>query len=289
MAWTRAAPRTIRVGGIEAAILSGGRYRIDGGGMFGIVPKAIWERRAPPDARNRILLETNCLLVRAGGKRVLVDAGSGDKWGPKERDLYAFEPGDPLAGSLAAAGVEPSDVDAVVVSHLHFDHAGGLTRNAAGAIVPSFPRAEVFVQRGELDDAEAGYGTMRRSYLPENWRPIRDAGLLRPVEGDAEILPGIRAVVTGGHTRWHQAVLLHDGPEAAIYLGDLVPTRHHFRAPWNMAYDLEPAWTMARKLELLKIAKARGWTVFLDHDPEEPVGSVAADAEGEFALGAQAG
>ncbi|MEK7269479.1 MAG: MBL fold metallo-hydrolase [Planctomycetota bacterium] len=281
----RPAPRpTFRIGDIEGAVLSGGDYWLDAGTMFGIIPKVIWEKLVQPDARNRARLATRCLLVRTAGRRILIETGCGGKWAPRERSWHDFEEGEPIVHALAREGLEPGDIDAIVLTHLHFDHAGGLTRLVRGRPVPVFPRAFVYVQRGEFEDAVTNVATMRRSYLPENFLPIQDAGLLRLVEGDVDVVPGVRTMVTGGHTRRHQAVLLVSGPNVGIFPGDIVPTRHHARPSVQVAYDLFPYDTMNRKQEIFRIARDRRWIVFLAHDPDVASGTVRLDERGSFEI-----
>jgi glyoxylase-like metal-dependent hydrolase (beta-lactamase superfamily II) len=286
----------MRLGEINLTIVSGGRFKLDGGAMFGIIPRPLWERVAVPDERNRIPLATNCVLVRSAGRTALIDTGLGSKWAERERDLFGIE-GSTIVDSLAGVGVTPEEVDMVIYSHLHLDHAGGGTEWDAPVLGqrqadslpharPTFPRARYVAQRGEWEDALANHSTMKVTYRPENLLPLQEAGALDLVEGDVELLPGVRTLVTGGHTRFHQAITFASGGERAIYLGDIVPTTCHLRPPYNMAYDLDPYQTMQKKLELLERACGEGWIVLWDHDPAMAVGRVIRDARGQLIVAA---
>jgi glyoxylase-like metal-dependent hydrolase (beta-lactamase superfamily II) len=274
---------TFQLGDIEITTVSGGPFRLDGGGMFGIVPKVLWERTNPADERNRILLDTNCALLRTGGRRLLIDTGNGTKLSERDREIFAIDPSITLVGSLAAAGVTPEEIDVVLLTHLHLDHVGGGTYcEPDGTIRPTFPRARYVVQRGEWEDAVANRSTMRTSYRLENLLPLQEAGVLDLIEGDVEVAPGVCTLVTGGHTRRHQAVRLESGAARGIYFAGLIPTTSHLRGPYNMAYDLYPFDTMQRKLALLEQAARDDWLVLYDHDPLTRAGRVRPDGKGGF-------
>ena len=259
---------SMKTGGIEWHLLSDGTFALDGGAMFGVVPKPLWERKAKPDERNRIRLGMNPLLIRTGGKNVLVDAGAGRKEDAKFRDIFAVADETNVVDSLASHGLRPEDVDIVVYTHLHFDHAGGATRrNADGVVEPVFPRATHLVQRQELADAENPTDRSRASYFPENWVPIREAGLLEIVDGDVEVVPGVHTRVMKGHVRALTGVLIESEGERAFYPTDNVPTSMHLPVPWVMAYDLYPLDTVAFKETFLPAAIDEAWTVIFEHDP----------------------
>jgi glyoxylase-like metal-dependent hydrolase (beta-lactamase superfamily II) len=274
----------LAIGDIAVTIVSGGPFRLDGGGMFGIVPKALWERTNPADERNRIALDTNCALIRTTGRTALIDTGNGTKLSDKDRDIFAIDPAVTLINSLAQAHVAPEEIDLVIFTHLHLDHAGGGTvRDPDGSLRPTFPRARYVAQRGEWEDAKVNRSTMRTSYRLENLLPLEEAGVLTLIDGDVEILPGVRTHVTGGHTRYHQAIMFESAGQRGIYFADLVPTTSHLRGPYNMAYDLYPYDTMQRKLALLDQAAREQWFVLYDHEPGPPVGRVTPDGRGGFA------
>ena len=273
----------MRLGEFELTTVSGGRFRIDGGTMFGVVPKPLWERAVPPDERNTIPQATNCLLLRAVGRTVLIDTGYGAKLPEKRRRQIDAEPGDPLRASLAAAGVRPDGIDLVLLTHLHFDHAGGATKlDEAGRLVPAFPNAEYVVQRAEWDLATADLPELRGSYPLENIAPLGDSGRLRLIEGDGKVFPGITAEVTGGHTPGHQAFVIESGGQTAVYLGDACPTTRHLRTLWCMGYDLDLLATRRAKRSLLGRIADRGWIALFDHDPNIPAARLARDDAREF-------
>ncbi|MBI2192273.1 MAG: MBL fold metallo-hydrolase [Planctomycetes bacterium] len=274
----------MKVGDFELDVFSAGRYRLDGGAMFGIIPKPLWERLIPPDEKNRIELDTCCVLVRTGGQQVLIETGCGDKFNEKEREIYQFEPGVTIESALGRRGVDPASMDLVVLTHLHFDHAGGATkRDASGRVIPTFPRATYVVQGGEWEDARNNFGVMKTTYRPENFEPIREAGRLRLVEGDLDLCPGIRLLVTRGHTRHHMSVQIESRGETVLFTSDLIPTRSHLRGPYVMAYDLYPQETMTRKLDILAQAEAGGWRLVWSHEPFWRMGRVVKSDRGEFA------
>lgn len=260
----------MRIGEFEVQVVSGGRFRLDGGSMFGIVPKALWERLRSADEHNRIALDTNCVLVRTPDATLLIDTGNGAKIGEKDREIFAIHAGDCIEANLTAAGVTPAEITHVILTHLHLDHAGGGARLQDDELVPAFPNARYFVQRGEFDAAAANRSHMKTTYRDENFLPLRAAGVLELLDGDAEIVPGVRVAVTGGHTPHHQAVLIQSCGQTAFYAGDICPTTSHLRAPYNMAYDLDPLTSMRVKGEYLARAAAENWLWLFDHDPETP-------------------
>ncbi len=250
--------------------------------MFGVVPKPLWEKRIPADARNRIPLQMRCLLVEHGDGLVLVDTGAGSKQDAKFHDIYGLEnAGDPgptaLEDAIRAAGHAPDDVRWVVNTHLHFDHCGGNTVAAGGGAVPAFPRATYVVQRGEFDYAMHPNERVRASYLRPNFAPVAEAGRFRFVEGEVEILPGITCLPTPGHVPFHQSVVVRDGGETACFLGDLVPTAAHLPAAWIMGYDVEPLVTLETKKAVLGRAAREGWWLLFEHDPVVGRGRVGPD------------
>ncbi len=258
----------MHLGDIEIRYLDGGRFRLDGGAMFGVVPKVFWEKKSPPDEKNRIHLRANSLLVRAHGKTIVIETGNGTKWDPKQRAIYGVQDGDPLIESLAKHGVQPPDVDLVINTHLHFDHAGGNTRFENDRAVPAFPNARYVVQRAELAHAAAPSERDRASYFPENFQPITEAGLWDLTDRDQQILPGINVVRIPGHNSDIQAVLLTGGGKTLAFVADLLPTRHHIALPWIMAYDLYPMQTLETKRSWLPRMAKENWMVIFGHDPD---------------------
>jgi glyoxylase-like metal-dependent hydrolase (beta-lactamase superfamily II) len=255
-------------GDIEIHYLDGGNFRLDGGAMFGVVPKVLWEKKSPPDDKNRIRMRANSLLVRAHRKNIIVETGNGTKWDPKPRAIYAIQDGDPLVESLARFDLQPNRIDLVVNTHLHFDHCGGNTRVIGDQIRPAFPNARYVVQRNELEHAMNPTERDRASYYPENFTPISKEGLWDLAEGDAEIIPGISVARIPGHNADIQAVIITGGTKTLAFVADLLPTRHHISLPWIMAYDLYPLQTLETKRRWLPRMVAGGWVVVFGHDPD---------------------
>lgn len=245
--------------------------------MFGLIPKTIWSTWTPPDASNRIELDCNCLLLDDGSRRVLVETGYGDKWGEKDRGIYALERRT-VVDALGERGVDPASIDHVVVTHLHFDHAAGLTAPGVdgGAARLAFPNAEIHVQRREWEDALANRSTMTKTYLRSHLDPI--AGKVRPIDGPGEILPGIAVRVLPGHTWGQQGVFVRGVDGITVFPADLMPTVNHVHFAANMGYDVLPYENMLNKREFLAEASAEGWTLVLDHEPHTPVVRVAREA-----------
>ena len=264
----------MRLGDLELTPLLDRHFRLDGGAMFGVVPKTLWQKRAPADDHNRITMGMRPLLVRAGGQTMIIDAGAGEKMPAKLREIYAFEPTESLDGALAAAGVSAADVDIVLASHLHFDHAGGFTTQEGSAIVPRFPRARYVINAGEWEDATHPHERNRASYFDENYVPLQDAGRVEFTYGDEAILPGVRVRRTGGHTRWHQIVYLESGGRTAVFVADLIPTAAHVDLPWIMGYDLYPMETLEFKRAFLREAIDGEYVIFFEHDPQMAAGYI---------------
>ena len=271
----------MRFGSLRLDIVQGGNFRLDGGAMFGVVPKVLWERTFPADEKNRIGLATNCLLVRGKGFTALVESGLGEKWGSKEREIYAIESEPALSRALEAHGARPEDVDALVISHLHFDHAGGATRRENGRVVPAFPNATLYVQQAELDHARSPNERDRASYLPENWEPYQEAGRLETVSGEREIRPGLRVVPLPGHSPGMQAVRIDSEEKTAFYFADALPTTAHVPIPWIMGYDLYPVALIENKKRLIGQAVREGWLCIFEHDPNIPWGRIVDEASGK--------
>ncbi|MCL4533797.1 MAG: MBL fold metallo-hydrolase [Bacteroidetes bacterium] len=279
----------MRLGDVEAFLLSDGVIRYDGGGFFGLVPKLLWEKEIKADELNRIPIALNCLLVLAGGKRIIVDTGYGDKLSPKGRHLLSLERQSTLFEQLAHLGLRPEDIDIVVNTHLHADHAAGNTALVDGRFVPTFPRAEYWVQEKEWEDANHPNERTRATYLVENLRPLAQHGVLRLLRGDIDVAPGVRCVVTSGHTPGHQSVVLGDG--LGWFLGDAASVAVQLeRIVWVPAYDLAPMESIETKRKLIQIAltpvegaggqrtgDGRQPLLIFEHDVERPLGRLCRD------------
>ncbi|HEU5358542.1 MAG TPA: MBL fold metallo-hydrolase [Gemmatimonadales bacterium] len=295
---------TFTVGSLTCHTLEAGLQHLDGGAMFGVVPKPLWTRRIPADERNRIPLAMRCLLIEHAAGLILVDTGLGNKEDAKFHDIYGVvnagtKGATQLEDALAELGRRPEDIDWVVNTHLHFDHAGGNTladgRVDAQSHRPSttdmrpgdhasvrlaFPNATYVVQRGELDFARHTNERTRASYLPPNFDPVDRAGKWKLLDGPGEVFPGVSARLTPGHVPFHQSIVIKDGGETAIFLGDVMPTAAHLPLPWIMGYDLEPLRTLESKRALLAQAGAEGWMFIFEHDASVARGRAVSGAKG---------
>jgi glyoxylase-like metal-dependent hydrolase (beta-lactamase superfamily II) len=284
---------TFTLGSLKCHSLESGIQRLDGGAMFGVVPKPLWSKRITPDDRNRIPLAMRCLLIEHPDGPVLIDTGLGNKEDAKFRDIYGVDNAGSggrtrLEAALAEAGLEPADIRWVINTHLHFDHAGGNTWEehdrkgiTVGGARLTFANATYVVQWGDLDFARHPNERTRASYLPHNFEPVAEAGKWKLLHGDVDVLPGISVRVTPGHVPYHQSVLVRSGGETLFYLADVMPTRHHLPLPWIMGYDLEPLRTLESKRKLVREALDEEWLLFFEHDPDVVMGRVG---EGEKGL-----
>lgn len=266
--------KTLQVGDLELVLLSDGYFYLDGGAMFGVIPKPLWEKKASPDDRNRIRMAMRPALVR-GSRTMLIDAGCGDKFSPKLSEIYRLEREWNLQHSLAAAGVSPESIDIVLASHLHFDHGGGFTApDTRGIVRPRFSRAQYVARRGEWEDAMHPTERTRATYLPENLLPLAEAGVVQLVDEDATIMPGVRVRRTGGHTAHHQMVYLESGGKTAVFTADLLPMTAHLPEVWIMGYDLYPLETLSFKRAFLREAVEREHLIIFEHDPTIAAGYI---------------
>lgn len=273
--------RSTTLGDLRIHAIEGGLQWLDGGAMFGVVPKPLWERRIPADARNRIPLAMRCLLVETPDELILVETGLGNKENEKFRHIYGIDNAAPeghrgadrVQAAIHALGYDLDDITVVVDTHLHFDHAGGNTfADEEGQPRLSFPRARYFVQRGEWDYAHRTNERTRASYLPHNYAPVMSAGRFTFLEGDGFVVPGIEVVLSPGHTPYHQSVLIGPPDARACYLADVAPTMAHLPLPWIMGYDVEPLRTLESKRALLDRATEERWLLVSTHDAATPWG-----------------
>lgn len=258
----------MRIGSYEIQALETGLFALDGGAMFGIVPWVFWSKTNPPDERGRIALAARCLLIRGNGKTILVDNGNGTKFSDKLKDIYKLDNSQSaLSSSLDRLGVKPNDVTDVILTHLHFDHAGGSTSLVDGKLVPAFPRARYYVQREHWELSQRPTEKDRGSFMKDDFMPLTEHGVLEFLEGEQELFPNIRLVVCNGHTSAQQLPLISDGKTSLLFCCDLVPTMSHVPIPYVMAYDVRPLVTIAEKKKLLGRASEEQWVLFLEHDP----------------------
>lgn len=276
--------RPIELGTFRLFPLLDGFFHLDGGPMFGVVPRQIWSRLYQPDQRNRVRLAMRPLLLEARSRWILIDTGIGDKFNEKLNDIYGVERTPKLEDQLAEAGVSAKDISVVINTHLHWDHAGGNTiSNGNGGWEPAFPNARYVVQRGEFDFATDLNERTRGSYRAEDYVALQKLGLFDFADGDTSVMEGVRVIRSGGHVPFHQCVLLESGRNHAFFLGDLIPTHAHLPLPYIMGYDLEPLVTLARKREYLTRAEQEEWLLFFVHDPETACGRIEA-RDGHFRL-----
>lgn len=283
-----ALPR-LQLGEFEIIALVGGRLRLDGGAMFGVVPRALWEQVAPPDEQHRIQMSSTPLLVRTPDRQIVVDLGLGEKYDQRFRDRFAIEPA-PLPDLLGLAGTRVEEIDWVLCTHLHWDHAGGATwRDHANRLHLTFPRALYLVQRREWHDANSPTERNQASYRPDDFQPLAEAGRLALLDGPGPLAPGLATLILGGHTAALQGLLLSSPAGSLLTLNDLVPTAAHLPYPYVMGYDLYPLATLARRQQLLPQAIAEGWTVAFVHDPGLTFARLALDGRGRPIVGARLG
>jgi glyoxylase-like metal-dependent hydrolase (beta-lactamase superfamily II) len=267
----------LKIGAYEVCPIPTGIFGLDGGAMFGTVPKVLWEKTNPPDDKNRIKMEARGLLLKSRGNNILIDCGNGghftakygEKLGSKFAELYNIDgEGPSLEKSLKAHGLTVEDIHHVILTHLHFDHAGGATIEKDHKLVPTFPNAKYYVQRANLETASHPNLREKASYFEANYQPLMEAKVLTILEGPAnEFLPGISTLISNGHTQGQQMVKVTDGKTTLLYCGDVVPTSTHVRIPWLMGYDLHPLLLMEEKQKYLSEAADHSWYLFFEHDP----------------------
>ncbi|HZE70606.1 MAG TPA: MBL fold metallo-hydrolase [Pyrinomonadaceae bacterium] len=263
----------MQLGDYRVEVVPDTEFRLDGGAMFGVVPRSLWARVCAPDDQNRIRMNMNCVFVDAGAERVLIETGIGEKWSEKHEKMYGISRRRSLAESLREiAGVGPEEITIVVNTHLHFDHAGGNTRfDHTAQVIPAFPNARYFVSRAELEHAQSPSERDRASYLPENWEALSRSGQLEPKPAEYEVVPGLSLKTYAGHNRSMQCWYLHRAGQKMFGFADLVPMRPHVQLPWIMGYDLFPLETLEAKRQLLPQAAREGWLCHFYHDPDAPL------------------
>ena len=269
----------MKFGEFELFVVSDGTFRLDGGAMFGTIPKVLWERTNPADDRNRILMGLNCLLIRTPTENILVDTGLGTAYDEKFAFLYGVDKSQTdLLRSLAAAGIQAADINRVILTHLHFDHAGGnCFREENGEFKPTFPNAVYYINQGELAYAKEPDPRSSPSYLPYTWEPLEKRGQVVPISGEVEVAPGVTISPAPGHTPNHQIVTAKSGGLTACFLADLVPTPSHLKTHYVMGFDLDALTAMKNKERVLKQALAENWLLIFEHSPEVKAGYLTED------------
>ncbi|HUP00231.1 MAG TPA: MBL fold metallo-hydrolase [Gemmatimonadota bacterium] len=283
--WPRLAWPPLRWGERTVTVLSDGVLRLDGGAMFGVVPRVLWEKKLPADDRNRVRLGMNCLLIDGPEGRTIVEVGSGGKEDAKFAAMYGLERDGGLPARLSEAGAPPETIDRVVLSHLHFDHAGGATRwdDEGGSIVPTFPRATYHIHAGEYEEAIGSHARNQASYIRRDFVPLVEAGQVEWMADGGTIAGAMTVLATPGHTAHHCSIAVDDGEGRwLVFLGDLVPTTHHLTDPWIMAYDLYPVTTLETKQRVLPRAREEGWLCAFVHDAEHPLAYLRANDRGRL-------
>ena len=264
----------MNLGDTSVQIISDGTFLMDGGAIFGQVPKTIWETSVKSDRRNRIRLGLNCLLIQMPNTNILVDTGAGSKRMDRLKDAYGLN-GNKLLRELKKHSLTPRDIDIVLLTHLHFDHVGGCTKlDRSGNVVPTFPNAEYVVQQSALEGALAPNERNKSAFIKDDFKPLQDKGMIKPLEGDSEIAPGVKVRRTGGHSNGHQVVLIEGGSERIAYLADLIPTAYHLSLPYIAALDQSPNDTLNQKREILDMAISGGWLLVFGHGLDQRAGYV---------------
>ncbi len=262
-----------------------GRFALDGGAMFGIIPKPLWAKTNPPDERNRIELAARALLIIGNGRKILVDNGNGEKFTGKQIEIYRLDHSRfTLDASLRERGLTREDITDVLLTHLHFDHAGGSTIREDGHLKPAFPNARYYVQRSHWEQALHPTEKDRGSFMPDDYLPLKEHGVLEFLDGEGELFPGISLLVMNGHTVAQQLPRISDGRTTLLYCCDLFPTTSHIPLPYIMAYDIRPLTTLDEKKKILAAAVEERWTLFFEHDPLTVAGNVQRTEKG-YAFG----
>jgi len=260
----------MKIGDFTASAIVTSRFALDGGAMFGVVPKTLWAKKVRVDALNRIDMVTRSLLLKSEERKILIDTGNGDKWTRKLKEIYRIEDeGTNLVAQLRSHDMTPEDITDVICTHLHFDHVGGNTRfDSDGKLAPTFPNATYWIQRAQWEHANSPSERDRASYMEENWRVLQDNDQIKLLDGEEELFPGISVIVVHGHTPGQQLPVVSDGTDTLLFGGDLFPMAPHIPLPWVMAYDLAPLTTIEEKKNLLPKIVEGNWILFLEHDPD---------------------
>lgn len=280
---------SIKIGPYELKAIPTGEFGLDGGAMFGTVPKVLWAKTNPPDEANRIPMEARALLLKSPGRNILIDTGNGsdfiekygEKMGGKFAEMYAVDPSKAsLIKSLKNNGLSPEDITDVILTHLHFDHAGGATCARNGKIVPTFPNARYYVQKQNYDTAREPNVREKASYLKPNFEPLMEAGVLELLDGNVEnLFPNVSVIVSNGHTQGQQIVKIADDKHGVFYTADVIPTSTHVRSAWVMGYDLDPLTIIKEKRDVLKEAAQKSWFIYFEHDPYCDLSAIEAEKD----------
>lgn len=272
----------MKFGAFDLSIVRECSFKLDGGAMFGVVPKPMWNKVSPADEQNRVGLVCNLLVIRTPNGNVLVETGMGSRWTDKEKSRYDVVSNVKPESMLSSVGLSNDQIDGVIISHLHFDHAGGATIERDGNLYPTFPKARYFVQHGEWDFAHNANARAKASYRSDDFDPLQRHNVLQLVDGDSEVFPGVWVRLTGGHTSHHQVVTFESNGEKGVYFADILPTKGHLSPPWVMGYDHYPLDSCDVKSKYLKQAADENWLVVFDHEPGVPWGRIKIAGDGKF-------
>jgi len=271
----------MQIGKYKLTVINTGYFKLDGGAMFGIIPRALWEKTNTPDNLNRITLSARCLLLQKKGRRILIDTGMGNKWDAKSRSIYDIDNSSlTLISELKKVGLAPEDITDVILTHLHFDHTGGSTILENGRLYPAFQAAKYYVQKKNYEWAVNPTDRDKGSYIKDNFMPLMDFGVLDLLNGDTEFDENISLIVVNGHTIGQQLIRIHDSSKSMLYCCDLIPTASHIPLPYIMGYDLQPLVTLADKTKLLQKACDEKWMLFFEHDQHAAYATVAKTEKG---------
>lgn len=259
----------MEIGKFRLTPIEFGRFKLDGGAMFGVIPKVLWERFHPADEQNRIEMALRCLLVEVDNRKILIDTGFGEERAEKFKKIYAFRGVDNyLEHGLSKCGLKPEDITDVFLTHLHFDHDGGATKNKQSNPIPSFPNAIYYIQKRQLKQARSRFERDRASYFPYDFEPLIENNVARIVDGPFELMKGFDTIICNGHTPGMQLPLIRSEHQTLLYGADLIPLASQFSLPWIMSYDLDPVQTLKEKKKILAQASEERWIIFFEHDPE---------------------
>jgi len=270
----------MKIGKYTLSIINSVYFALDGGAMFGIIPKPLWQKTNSPDDVNRIKLATRNLLLSNGKRKILIDTGMGNKWDEKSKNIYAIDQTNSLEGSLTKLSLTPSDITDVILTHLHFDHTGGSTKIENEKLIPSFPNAKYYVQRKNYEWAIKPSDRDKGSYLKDNFQPLMDEGVLNFIDGEEKFDDEVEFIICNGHTFAQQLIKISDTSNTIFYCGDLFPTTSHIPLPYVMGYDLQPLVTVEEKKKILIKAVDENWKIFFEHDPETAIATIMKDEKG---------
>jgi glyoxylase-like metal-dependent hydrolase (beta-lactamase superfamily II) len=271
----------MQIGDYKITAINSGYFKLDGGAMFGIIPRPLWEKTNPPDSLNRIKLTTRNLLLQKEGRNILIDTGMGNKWDEKSISIYDIDQEtSSIQSELQKAGLKPEDITDIILTHLHFDHTGGSTKIDNGRLVPTFPNAKYYVQKQNLDWAMKSTEKDKGSYIRDNFIPLVELGVLDTIDGNGKFDNNIEFIVVNGHTFGQQLIKISDTTNTLLYCCDMIPTASHIPLPYIMGYDLQPLVTLSEKKNLLQKAEEENWMLFFEHDPYTTVATVTKTDKG---------